>query len=48
MGSDGTLGSRAIKEKEGVVFAQEPTSAKFDSMPRSIIEAWLSDVIAPV
>jgi len=48
MGSDGTLGLRAIKEKAGVVFVQEPTSAKFDAMPRSVIDAGLADVIAPV
>jgi len=48
MGSDGTLGLRAIKEKAGVVFVQEPTSAKFDGMPRSSIDAGLADVIAPV
>ena len=48
MGSDGTLGLRAIKEKAGVVFVQEPASAKFDGMPRSAIKAGLADVIAPV
>jgi two-component system CheB/CheR fusion protein len=48
MGSDGTLGLRAIKEKAGAVFVQEPSSAKFDGMPRSAIEAGLADVIAPV
>jgi two-component system CheB/CheR fusion protein len=48
MGSDGTLGLRAIKEKAGVTFVQEPASAKFDGMPRSAIEAGLADVIAPV
>ena len=48
MGSDGTLGLRAIKEKAGVVLVQEPASAKFDSMPRSAIEAGLADVIAQV
>jgi len=48
MGSDGTLGLRAIKEKAGVVFVQLPTSAKFDGMPRSAIDAGLADVIAPV
>jgi two-component system CheB/CheR fusion protein len=48
MGSDGTLGLRAIKEKAGVVFVQDPASAKFDGMPRSAIEAGLADVIAPV
>jgi len=37
MGSDGTMGLRAIKEKSGLVLAQEPASAKFDSMPRSAI-----------
>jgi chemotaxis methyl-accepting protein methylase len=48
MGSDGTLGLRAIKEKAGLVLVQEPTSAKFDAMPRSAIEAGLADIIAPV
>ena len=48
MGSDGTLGLRAIKEKAGVTFVQEPSSAKFDSMPRSAIDAGLADFIAPV
>jgi len=48
MGSDGTLGLKAIKEKAGVVLVQEPTSAKFDSMPRSAIGAGLADIVAPV
>ena len=47
MGSDGTLGLRAIKEKAGVVFVQAPDSAKFDGMPRSAIDAGLADVVAP-
>jgi two-component system CheB/CheR fusion protein len=47
MGSDGTLGLRAIKEKAGVVFVQAPASAKFDGMPRSAIDAGLADVVAP-
>ncbi len=46
MGSDGTLGLRAIKESAGLVLVQEPTSAKFDSMPKSAIEAGLADIIA--
>src|ERR1019366_1112440 len=48
MGSDGTLGLRAIKEKAGVVLVQEPATAKFYSMPRSAIEAGLADIVAPV
>jgi two-component system CheB/CheR fusion protein len=47
MGSDGTLGLGAIKEKAGVVFVQAPASAKFDGMPRSAIDAGLADVVAP-
>ncbi len=46
MGSDGTLGLRAIKEKAGVAFVQSPGSAKFDSMPRSVMNAGLADVVA--
>jgi two-component system CheB/CheR fusion protein len=48
MGSDGTLGLRAIKEKGGLVLVQEPATAKFDGMPRSAIDAGLADIVAPV
>ncbi|MCF7676029.1 MAG: hypothetical protein K9M97_11840, partial [Akkermansiaceae bacterium] len=48
MGSDGTLGLRDIKEKGGLALVQEPSSAKFDSMPRSAIDAGLADIVAPV
>ena len=47
MGSDGTLGLRAIKEKAGVVLVQEPATAKFDGMPRSAMDAGLADIVAP-
>jgi two-component system CheB/CheR fusion protein len=47
MGSDGTLGLKAIKERAGVTLAQDPATAKFDSMPRSAIEAGLADFAAP-
>jgi chemotaxis methyl-accepting protein methylase len=48
MGSDGTSGLRAIKEKAGLVLVQDPASAKFDSMPKSAIDAGLADIVAPV
>src|SRR5476649_179419 len=48
MGSDGTLGLRAIKEKGGVVLVQTPATAKFDGMPRSAIDSGLADIVAPV
>lgn len=47
MGSDGTLGLRAIKEKAGLTLAQEPSSAKFDAMPHSAIDAGVIDIVAP-
>lgn len=47
MGSDGTLGLRAVKAQAGAVFVQAPESAKFDSMPRSAIDHELADIIAP-
>jgi two-component system CheB/CheR fusion protein len=48
MGSDGTLGLRAIKEKAGATFVQALRSAKFDGMPRSAIESGMADVVAPL
>ena len=47
MGSDGTLGLRAIREAAGASFVQTPADAQFDSMPRSAIDAGLADFIAP-
>lgn len=37
-GSDGALGVRAIKASGGLVFAQDPASAKYAGMPQSAIE----------
>lgn len=47
MGSDGTLGLRAIKENAGVSVVQSPEFAKFDSMPYSAINTGLADIVAP-
>jgi len=43
MGSDGTLGLRAIKERAGATFVQALSSAKFEGMPRSAIDAGLAE-----
>lgn len=48
MGSDGSLGLKAIKEKNGIVLVQDPASAKFNSMPSNAIDAVIADVVAPV
>lgn len=37
-GSDGAVGVRAIKASGGLVFAQEPGSAKYSGMPQSAID----------
>jgi len=47
MGSDGTAGVNAIKEKNGIVMVQDPDTAKYDSMPRSAIDSLPVDIIAP-
>ena len=44
-GSDGTNGVKAVKEKGGLVIAQAPESAKFDGMPRSVINTGLADFV---
>ena len=46
MGSDGTFGLRAIKEKGGVTLVQDPASAQAENMPRSAIEAGVADIVA--
>ncbi len=46
-GSDGTLGTRAIKEAGGMVMVQDERTAKFDGMPRSSISTGLVDFILP-
>lgn len=48
MGSDGSLGLKAIKEKDGLALVQDPVTAKFDAMPRSAIAAVAVDVVASV
>ena len=46
-GSDGTRGVRAINEAGGVVLVQEPETAEFDGMPRSVIATGLADYVLP-
>jgi two-component system CheB/CheR fusion protein len=45
MGSDGTLGLRAIKQELGMAIVQDPDTAKYDGMPRSAIATDLVDYI---
>ena len=47
MGSDGSLGLKAVKEQGGLTLAQEPATASFDSMPQNAIATGCADIIAP-
>ncbi len=47
MGSDGSIGIRSIKEKNGIVLVQDPETAKYNSMPRNAIESVMVDIVAP-
>ncbi len=47
-GADGTLGLKAVKEKCGLVIAQDPTDAGYDGMPRSAITTGAVDLVLPV
>lgn len=46
MGSDGALGVREIKEQGGLILVQDPSSAKFNGMPRSALETGVVDIVA--
>jgi len=45
IGSDGTLGVRAIKAEGGMVMVQNPESSEYDGMPRSAIATGLADYV---
>jgi two-component system CheB/CheR fusion protein len=47
MGTDGTMGVKAIKEHLGLALVQDARSAKYDSMPKSAIGTGLVDYVAP-
>ena len=47
-GTDGTLGMKHIKGRDGFAIVQDPLDAEYDGMPRSAIETRIVDVILPV
>lgn len=44
-GSDGTAGLRAIQAEGGVAIAQQPSTAKYQGMPQSAIDAGCADMV---
>jgi two-component system, chemotaxis family, CheB/CheR fusion protein len=47
-GADGSLGLKAVKEKCGLVIAQDPDEAGYDGMPRSAIATGAVDLVLPL
>jgi two-component system CheB/CheR fusion protein len=47
-GADGSLGLKAVKEKCGLIIAQDPDEAGYDGMPRSAITTGAVDLVLPV
>ena len=47
-GTDGTLGLRAILGAGGISLVQEPTTAKYDGMPTSAINAGYANYVLPI
>ncbi len=45
-GTDGTVGAHSVHTAGGLVLAQLPATARFDSMPRSAIESGCVDITA--
>ncbi|PRQ10104.1 chemotaxis protein CheB [Enhygromyxa salina] len=44
-GSDGSVGAKIIKRETGLVLAEDPNSASYDGMPRSVIATGVVDYI---
>ncbi|MBZ0328921.1 PAS domain-containing protein [Halomonas sp. ANAO-440] len=47
-GSDGTLGIKEIKGRNGLTIVQDPNEAEFDGMPQSALSTGLIDRVLPV
>ena len=48
MGSDGTQGLLAIKQRAGLTLVQDPATAQHNGMPHSAVHAGVADIVAPV
>lgn len=47
-GADGSVGLKRIKKAGGIIIAQDPEEAEFDSMPRNAINTGMVDFVLPV
>jgi two-component system, chemotaxis family, CheB/CheR fusion protein len=46
-GTDGVVGLKSIKESGGVILAQKPDEAEYDSMPKAAVATGLVDFVLP-
>lgn len=46
-GTDGTRGAQRVRAAGGLVMAEDPATARFDGMPRSVIDGQAVDVVIP-
>ena len=47
-GSDGSLGIKEIKSRNGIVIVQDPKEAEFDGMPQNAIVTGMVDLVLPL
>jgi len=47
-GTDGTVGMKHVKGKDGFAIVQDPADAEYDGMPRSAIATNIADVVLPI
>jgi two-component system CheB/CheR fusion protein len=47
-GGDGSAGLKSVKEKGGLVIAQDPDDASYDGMPKSAIATGAVDLVLPI
>jgi two-component system chemotaxis response regulator CheB len=48
MGHNGVVGARQVKEQGGIMIAQDEETSVVYGMPRSVVEAHLTDHVAPI
>jgi two-component system CheB/CheR fusion protein len=48
LGADGSLGVKSVRERGGLVIAQDPAEAQFDGMPRNAILSGAVDLVLPL
>ncbi len=48
MGTDGTKGAKDLKDRGGMIIAEDKSTCTVYGMPRSVVESGLADIVAPL